>query len=364
MSDLLIHAPFDLERDDWGTQLLREWTTDFVQPGWEVLIVGAGAGGSGLALARTGAHITFVDDQVAALDAARKTFTQAGATATFCTSAEFAPTQAFDLALVNILWWTDAERGGELLDIAVQQLKPGQLLVVAGGKSAGIRSVEDTLNSRVGPTSTLIYKKGHRLLATQRPAHWQPQPPQIGRSDVQVAGFSFTLEQRAGVFAGGTLDPASVMLSEALRVPAAAQLLDLGCGSGIIAMAAARKTPSAQLTLVDSNVQAVLTAQHNLAANQIDGRVLASDGVAAVAGEQFDMIVSNPPFHMGRIRTEQVARRFIAEAWSVAAPGGTLWLVANRFLRYEPTIQDVWGNVREVTGDGRYKVLYAQRHGS
>jgi 16S rRNA (guanine1207-N2)-methyltransferase len=54
-----------------------------------------------------------------------------------------------------------------------------------------------------------------------------------------------------------------------------------------------------------------------------------------------------------------VARRFIAEARTVLAPGGQLYLVANRFLRYEPELEALFGNVREAAGNERYKVLAA-----
>jgi len=45
----------------------------------------------------------------------------------------------------------------------------------------------------------------------------------------------------------------------------------------------------------------------------------------------------------------------------VLRPGGTLVLVANRFLRYEPEIQAAFGNVRELAGNDSYKVLAADR---
>jgi 16S rRNA (guanine1207-N2)-methyltransferase len=126
-------------------------------------------------------------------------------------------------------------------------------------------------------------------------------------------------------------------------------------------MAIARRDPAAALTLVDSNVVAVATARRNLELNGIAGRALASDGVAAVAGETFDLVATNPPFHIGRARTDAVARRFISEAHGVLRPGGAFWLVANRFLRYEPHLEATFGNVAERAGDARFKVLVAYR---
>ncbi|HEY1011182.1 MAG TPA: class I SAM-dependent methyltransferase, partial [Herpetosiphonaceae bacterium] len=168
------------------------------------------------------------------------------------------------------------------------------------------------------------------------------------------------VEGAAGVFAGGALDPATAMLLEALELAPDASALDLGCGAGIIGMVAARLAPRGAATLVDSNTLAVALAGRNLAANGIaNARALASDGIAAVRGERFDAVLTNPPFHQGRVQSDAVARRFISEAREALAPGGALWMVANRFLRYEPALAEHFAAVREVAGDSRFKVLRA-----
>ncbi|HYF62142.1 MAG TPA: methyltransferase domain-containing protein, partial [Herpetosiphonaceae bacterium] len=134
MSSLLIPPPYDAERDDWGATLLAQWAAGAVAPGARVLIVGAGAGGIGLPLARAGAAVTFADDHVAALAAARQSFAQARLKAEFATTLDLAPEQPFDLALLNIIWWTDAARGAELIALAARHTRPGGIVAVGGGK--------------------------------------------------------------------------------------------------------------------------------------------------------------------------------------------------------------------------------------
>lgn len=360
-SGLLVPPPYDVERDDWGAILLGEWATSYVSAGLRVLIVGAGAGGVGLPLARAGAMVTFADDHVGALAAARQSFAQARLTAEFVTTLELAPTEPFDLALLNILWWTDAERGAELIALAVQHLRAGGVVAVGGGKNAGIGRVERDLKNIVGSSAAVIYKKGHRVLAAQRPATWSPPERHATTNTITVGDHTLLVAQTAGVFADSGLDPATALLLASIDMPAAARVLDLGCGAGILGMIIARMQPSVDLTLVDSNVIAVATTERNLAQNGISARVLASDGVAAVRAEQFDLVVTNPPFHVGRTRTDAIARRFISESHAVLRPGGALWLVANRFLKYEPDLQAAFGNVAERAGDERYKVLQATK---
>jgi len=71
--------------------------------------------------------------------------------------------------------------------------------------------------------------------------------------------------------------------------------------------------------------------------------------------------VTNPPFHLGGIQTMEVAERFIREAAQVLRPRGRFYLVANRFLKYEPTMRAYFKLVEEVGGNTRFKVLRAAK---
>lgn len=81
------------------------------------------------------------------------------------------------------------------------------------------------------------------------------------------------------------------------RIQAGLHILDLGTGSGAIALAIARHAPACQVTAVDASLPALQVAIANaqtLGLNQI--RFLQSDWFAAVQGTRFDLIVSNPPY--------------------------------------------------------------------
>lgn len=80
------------------------------------------------------------------------------------------------------------------------------------------------------------------------------------------------------------------------RAPVRARVLDMGTGSGAIAVSIAHARPDAQVTALDVSEAALAVARKNAERNGARVRFLHSDWFAAVGGEQFDIIVSNPPY--------------------------------------------------------------------
>ncbi|MGB9990309.1 peptide chain release factor N(5)-glutamine methyltransferase [Pseudoduganella rhizocola] len=80
------------------------------------------------------------------------------------------------------------------------------------------------------------------------------------------------------------------------RLPPKGRVLDMGTGSGAIAVALAHTRPDAQVSALDVSKDALATAARNAASNGATVRFLESSWYAAVGSEQFDLIVSNPPY--------------------------------------------------------------------
>ncbi|MFS0756335.1 peptide chain release factor N(5)-glutamine methyltransferase [Noviherbaspirillum sp. 1P10PC] len=131
------------------------------------------------------------------------------------------------------------------------------------------------------------------------------------------------------------------------RLPRGGSVLDMGTGSGAIAVAIAHARPDAQVSALDASAAALEVARGNAARNGVHVDFLQSDWYAALslAPRRFDMIVSNPPYivagdrHLseGDLRFEPVdaltdhadglsaLRTIVAGAPAFLAPGG--WLL-------------------------------------
>ncbi len=80
------------------------------------------------------------------------------------------------------------------------------------------------------------------------------------------------------------------------KAPQQARVLDMGTGSGAIAVALAHARPDLQVWALDQSEAALNIAQENAQLNQVQVRFLQSDWYQAIEAQQFDLIVSNPPY--------------------------------------------------------------------
>jgi HemK-related putative methylase len=112
-------------------------------------------------------------------------------------------------------------------------------------------------------------------------------------------------------------------------------VLDLGTGSGICAIAAARRSP--QVVAVDINPEAVRCARVNALLNRVEARVEVREGdlFASVGDERFDVVLFNPPFYLGTPanmqdhawRSNDVVTRFAAQLSDHLTAGGSALVI-------------------------------------
>lgn len=157
------------------------------------------------------------------------------------------------------------------------------------------------------------------------------------------------------------------------RIPQRGRVLDLGTGSGAIALSIAHARPEAEVTAVDASQEALGVARENTRRLNIgNAHLLRSDWFSALTGKHFDLIVSNPPYiadgdaHLaqGDLRFEprdalasgadglDDIRRIVADAKEHLDAGG--WLLFEHGY-------DQAGRVRELLGVAGYAEVFSAR---
>lgn len=175
-----------------------------------------------------------------------------------------------------------------------------------------------------------------------------------------------------------------------LRAPAShLKLVDVGCGSGAIALALASELPRAEIHACDISDAALEISRANAARLGLEPRISfrKSDLLAAYAGEKFDLVVSNPPY-VGESEADKVQkqvrefepkiavfsggegmdiyRRLIPQAQDALKPGGQL--VVEIGFSAEQKVRDLlqgWADI-QVTADlqGIPRVIAARKQHS
>lgn len=164
---------------------------------------------------------------------------------------------------------------------------------------------------------------------------------------------------RAGVFSADGIDPASRALAAALPQKLGRNVADLGAGWGYLSRQILTRDGVETLYMVEADHFALECAKENVNDERVSFHW--ADVTNWVARARMDTVVMNPPFHTGRSAEPALGVAFIESAARMLSPSGHLWMVANRHLPYEVTLNACFVNVEEVAGDNRFKVLHASR---
>ncbi len=173
----------------------------------------------------------------------------------------------------------------------------------------------------------------------------------------EVLGTALELEAHDGLFSPRHIDRGTLAMLSVVPPEPGMRVMDLGCGYGVVGIAAARRCGAENVWMSDADPSAAAAARRNAARNGVPGvHIACGDGFDAVDAAGFDLILVNPPYQSDFA----VAKRFIEKGFNRLKLGGKMAVVVKRGTWYRNKMRAVFGGVRDFEVDG-YHVLVSER---
>lgn len=250
----------------------------------------------------------------------------------------------------------------EIADAVARWVASGVVLVAGGRVKHMTLAQNEVLGRSFAHVQPQRAERKSRLIVASAPRPVSADPP----FPVTAQHDGLTLVAHGGAFAGARLDIGTRVLLEALgsRVGGSvSRVLDLGCGTGALAVSYALAHPEAQVIATDRSAAAVASARATAAANGVADRitVMHDDAASEIADASVDVVLLNPPFHLGTSVHTGAATRLFEAAARVLRPGGELFTVYNSSLGYRAELTRLIGHTEQLSRTPKFTVTRSIR---
>ncbi|MEM9157991.1 MAG: methyltransferase [Verrucomicrobiota bacterium] len=237
-------------------------------------------------------------------------------------------------------------------------LKSEGKLVLSGNRNEGIKSYVQKAEALLGSTASVkTTPSGARLAVIEKGL--ENGEFLDDRKYPEFREFEGKIVERfvskPGIFGWNKEDEGSRLLIKHARDLRGKSVLDIGCGYGLLSIAAANLGAS-RVVATDNCAGALMATERNLKKLNTDFEVIASDAGKEIA-EKFDIVLCNPPFHQGKSEQRGLTRKFGRNIAKRLKVGGVAYVVVNTFISFEKENTEFFPAVEELANDGRFKVL-------
>ncbi|HWK76791.1 class I SAM-dependent methyltransferase [Microbacterium sp.] len=281
----------------------------------------------------------------------------------------------------------------EIVDAVARWAAP-DVTLIAGGR---VKHMTLTQNEVLGRSFETVQpqraERKSRLIVATGARDVPAEPPYPVTSAVEAPGLDrpLTLVAHGGAFAGSKLDIGTRVLLEVLAFPAQLRrnaadgpkpgrddanpgktsgvmqaavtetVVDLGCGTGALAATYALTHPGARIIATDRSAAAVASARATMAANRITAVVTHDDAGSEIPDQSADLVLLNPPFHLGASIHTGAAIRLFEAAARILKPGGELLTVYNSHLAYKQELNRTIGPTQQLHRTPKFTVTRSIR---
>lgn len=260
-----------------------------------------------------------------------------------------------------LLYWPKAKAEAQyLLAMLMSKLGTNTEICVVGENRSGVKSIEKMFKP---------YGKIKKYDSARRCSFYWGLCEEIADEfdlkawfktyTLNVNQHQVTIKSLPGVFSHGEFDVGSQLLVDNLP-KLKGKVLDFGCGAGVLGTIMLMNNPDIDLEMCDISALAVASSQATLAANQLQGKVYASD-VYSDTQDNYQFIISNPPFHAGLDTSYSATETLLEQAPSKLSKNGELMIVANSFLRYPPIIEQAFGQCHVTAKTNKFAIYHAEK---
>lgn len=245
---------------------------------------------------------------------------------------------------------------------ALRRVVTPETQIIAGAKTRDIHNSTIALFEKIlGPTTTTLAWKKARLINCTFTGPEVAEAPET--YNWKLEGTDWTIHNHANVFSRSGLDIGARLFLKHLPENVEGEMVDLGCGNGVIGLQLLAQNPNARVLFTDESHMAVASSYLNVESNMPDAlersEFTVNNGLAGTEHDRFDVILCNPPFHQQSAITDHIAWEMFHDARRGLKYGGELIVVGNRHLDYFRKLKKIFGNCSNVGASGKFAVLKA-----
>ncbi|WP_100643558.1 methyltransferase [Alteromonas facilis] len=246
-----------------------------------------------------------------------------------------------------------------LIDNARSVVKAGGTIAIVGGNDSGIKSVGKRLKQTFGEAQKYDAARHCAIWLVENPTQFAFNLNKYLKVNTySLKELSWQVASLPGVFSADGLDPGTELLLSSLPTITGKTCLDFACGAGVVGSYLNLRQPQLKVYYSDINALALYCCEHTLRLNNLEGEVIASNGLNQWQRD-FDNIVSNPPFHSGKETDYSITEQFIRNAKDKLSRQGHLFIVANRFLPYPELIDQNFNRQPDCQRSNKFSVYHA-----